>query len=87
MAKIKIDSYGFQPTSVDYFKRKLKVSDVAKSSDGKITYMRFTVGSPCPIHRIDESDGVSIRWAYGEWEQRESLNYENDLNTPLEITQ
>lgn len=79
-----IDCYGFERISCDYFNRELKAADVHES--GTYTYIRFTTSSPCPIHRIEKNGEVtSIRWAYGDWNAREELDYVNTLNEPMEI--
>lgn len=82
---MKIDCYGFKETSVDYFKRKLSAVDVATS--GTYTYIRYSKEDSGPIHRIEENaSGITyIRWAYGAWDNRASLTYTADLNSPIKI--
>ena len=80
----RIDCYGFQSTSVDYFSRKKQAVDIATA--GNYTYIRFSTDEVTCIHRIEESDGAThIRWAYGAWTDRETLNYDLELNEAREI--
>ena len=80
-----IDSYGNKSISVDYFKRKKQFHESVK--DGNFTYIRFSTDATGPIHRIDESiaDNPKLLWAYGAWEDRATLTYTADLNTPIDI--
>ena len=81
---IKIDCYGWQSTSHDYFARKKSAVDVAES--GNYTYVRFSLDETGPVHRIEESGGeVHVRWAYGAWTDRASLDFSHELNQPMDI--
>lgn len=82
-----IDCYGYESSSI-YFRNKEKhIHECAKS--GSITYLRFSTDEVGPIHKIDETDPADrkIMWAYGAWEDRESLDYKTDKNTPLEVSE
>lgn len=82
---MKIDCYGYRETSRDYFKRVKKASDIAETTD--CIYVKFSAENIGPIHKITSgTDGTtSIRWAYGDWENRTSIEYTATLNDYIEI--
>ncbi len=50
-----------------------------------VTYIRYTDGSPCAIHRITIAGTVTqFDWAYGDWANRASLTYK-PINDPAEV--
>lgn len=55
-----------------------------------VTYMAFARAScgPQPIHRITVVDDnvTMILWAYGSWDNREHLVYENGMQDVMTIT-
>ena len=81
---MQIDSYGFDSTS-QFFKRKELDAHLIKRVDG-IMYVCFSDEPERPIHRLDKDEHGSIRlmWAYGRWEEAESLRYV-PINETLEI--
>lgn len=84
---IMIDCYEHPASSERYqranFEKKAYLVD--KSSEST-TYVCFSSNPKRAIHRISVSGDVTeIAWAFGEWEDRESLTFETDLNTPLNI--
>ena len=69
----------------------LKQVNLQPPESGKVTYIRFTVQSPCGVQRIREtvSNGVKTTEhmvAFGEWEDRESLTY-YPINQPVPVEQ
>ncbi len=80
-----IDCYGFPSTSVGYQSQKKHFAESVKIGD--YTYIRFGTDNKGPIQRLDETDADNpkMRWAYGEWSNKETLTYTNDLNTPIDI--
>ena len=76
--------YGFEATS-QFFKRKELDAHLMKRIDG-ILYVCFGGEEMRPIHRLDkDADGsVRLMWAYGRWEDAESLHY-IPINETMEI--
>ena len=72
---MQIDCYGFEATS-EFFRRKELDAYLVKNIGG-ILYVCFGEGEKRPIHRIDRDPGGNVRlmWAYGGWEEAESLSY------------
>lgn len=81
---MQIDCYGFGATS-QFFKRKKLDAHLMKRIDG-ILYVCFGDGAERPIHRLDRDGNGSVRlmWAYGKWEDAESLRYV-PINDTMEI--
>lgn len=81
---MQIDCYGFEATS-QFFKRKELAAHLIKTID-KITYACFTDDAQRVIHRIDRDEHGSVRhtWAYGRWDEAESLRY-IPINETMEI--
>ena len=81
---MQIDCYGFEATS-QFFKRKELAVYLIKRVEG-ITYMCFGNEPERPIHRLDKDEHGSVRltWAYGRWEDAESLRY-IPINETMEI--
>ena len=81
---MQIDCYGFEATS-QFFKRKELGAYLVKRVDG-ITYICFSNEPERPIHRLDKDENGSVRltWAYGRWEDAESLRY-IPINETMEI--
>ena len=83
---MRIDCYGNE-TDVPYCEWCMKGIPLESKYKGRWTYMRFTAGTPCVIHRlgVETDDGlISETWAYGPWKQAERLDY-IPLSTTLEI--
>ncbi len=80
-----IDCYGNPSTSEFYQRRRSHFAESVQS--GAFTYIRYGTEETGPVHRLDETDAANpkLRWAFGAWADRESLNYVNDLNTPLNV--
>ena len=81
---MQIDCYGFEATS-EFFKRKELDSYLIKRIDG-VLYVCFGDDEKRPIHRLDRDPGGNARlmWAYGKWEEAESLRY-IPINQTMEI--
>ena len=81
---MQIDCYGFGATS-EFFKRKELDAHLMKRVDG-ILYVCFGDGENRPIHRLDKDEHGSVRlmWAYGRWEDAETLHY-IPINETMEI--
>ena len=81
---MQIDCYGFEATS-QFFKKKELDAHLMKRVDG-IMYVCFCGDAMRPIHRLDkDADGsVRLMWAYGRWEDAESLHY-IPINETMEI--
>lgn len=79
------DCYGFPRTSSEFQRGERRPADIAEADN--YTYIRFTLDTTCAIQRIDKSvSGVtSIRWAYGAWADRATLDYSADLNTAINV--
>ena len=56
-----------------------------KRVDG-VLYVCFGDGAERPIHRLDRDEHGSVRlmWAYGNWDEAESLRYV-PINDTMEI--
>ena len=76
--------YGFEATS-EFFKRKELDAHLMKRVDG-ILYVCFGSDENRPIHRLDKDEHGSVRlmWAYGKWEDAETLHY-IPINQTMEI--
>ena len=72
---MQIDCYGFEATS-EFFKRKELDAHLLKRIDG-VLYVCFGDEELRPIHRLDrDADGnVRLTWAYGKWDEAETLDY------------
>lgn len=83
---MQIDCYGFEATS-QFFKRKTLDSYLMKRIDG-VLYVCFGDGVERPIHRLDRDEHGSVRlmWAYGKWDDAETLRY-IPINETMEITE
>ena len=81
---MQIDCYGFGATS-EFFKRKELDAHLMKRLDG-ILYVCFGNDENRPIHRLDKDEHGSVRlmWAYGKWDEAESLRY-IPINQTMEI--
>ena len=81
---MQIDCYGFEATS-QFFKRKELDAHLMKRIDG-VLYVCFGGEAERPIHRLDKDEHGSVRlmWAYGRWENAESLRYV-PINDTMEI--
>lgn len=73
--KVQIDCYGFEAGSEGFQRRRLEAYLI--KTDGGVVYACFGKGDSRPIHRIDKDpDGcVRVMWAYGKWNEAESLSY------------
>lgn len=82
-----IDCYGHPNTDTERFRLKEeKFTAIAETQDGA-AFFRFGNGEKTPIHKIaTDANGITTQlWAYGAWEDRESLDYELALNETMEI--
>lgn len=84
---IMIDCYEHPASSERYqranFEKKAYLVD--KSSEST-TYVCFSSNPKRAIHRISVSGDVTeIAWAFGEWDNRTTLNFVNTLNDPIVI--
>lgn len=81
---MQIDCYGFEATS-QFFRRKELDAHLMKRTDG-ILYVCFGDEERRPIHRLDrdEHGNVRLMWAYGRWDEAESLSYV-PINRTMEI--
>ena len=81
---MQIDCYGFEATS-QFFRRKELAAHLMKRIDG-VLYVCFGGESERPIHRLDKDEHGSVRlmWAYGKWDEAESLRY-IPINQTMEI--
>lgn len=81
---MQIDCYGFEATS-QFFRRKELDAHLMKRVDG-ILYVCFGEEALRPIHRLDKGPDGSVRlmWAYGKWEDAETLRYV-PINETMEI--
>ena len=71
---MQIDCYGFDATSVFFQRRRLQPHRIVESGD--VTYICYDDGDSRPIHRITKNGSETVvEWAYGSWNERESLNY------------
>ena len=81
---MQIDCYGFEATS-EFFRRKELDVHLLKQV-GETVYCCFGAGTRRPIHRIDRAPGGEVRvmWAYGSWDDAETLRYV-PINETMEI--
>lgn len=81
---MQIDCYGFDATS-QFFKKKELEAYLVKNIDG-ILYVAFSDDEIRVIHRLDRDEQGSLRimWAYGRWEEAQSLKY-IPINETMEI--
>lgn len=81
---MQIDCYGFEATS-QFFKRKKLEAHLVKRVEG-ILYMCFGDEARRPVHRLDRDEHGSARlmWAYGSWDEAESLRYV-PINETIEV--
>ncbi len=72
---MQIDCYGFEATS-EFFKRRKLDAHLLKRVDG-VLYACFGEGAERPIHRLDRDENGCVRlmWAYGKWDEAETLRY------------
>ncbi|MGN0847864.1 MAG: hypothetical protein ACI4RA_10840 [Kiritimatiellia bacterium] len=83
---MQIDCYGFEATS-EFFKRRKLDAHLLKRVDG-VLYACFGEEAERPIHRLDRDENGSVRlmWAYGKWEEAETLRYV-PINETMNINQ
>ena len=81
---MQIDCYGFEATS-QFFKCRKLDAYLMKRVDG-ILYVCFGTDAERPIHRLDKDEHGSVRlmWAYGRWDEAESLRYV-PINETMEV--
>jgi len=72
---MQIDCYGFEASS-QWFRRKQLDVYLMKEHEG-VFYLCFGPQTLRPIHRIDkDTNGVTRQtWAFGKWEDAETLTY------------
>lgn len=84
---VMIDCYG-HPASSERFQRgdfRKKPYLVDKASES-VTYVCFDGTAKRAIHRISVFGTVTeIKWAFGAWTNRASLNYSATLNDPVSV--
>lgn len=73
---MRINCHGGRTERATYDKNPPIRPHEAKASGGA-TYLRFGEGDRVPIHRLAVGeDGIVRReWAYGKWDEAESLDY------------
>ena len=65
--------------------RKPKQAYEVVENDGT-TYIRFSNNDKGAIHRVVEANGTTtIAWTYGNWSNKENLDYNLSLNQPYVI--
>lgn len=81
---MQIDCYGFEATS-QFFKCKELEAHLVKRVDG-VLYVCFGATAERPIHRLDKDEHGNVRlmWAYGKWEDAETLRY-IPINDTMEV--
>jgi hypothetical protein len=81
---MQIDCYGFEATS-QFFKRKTLDAYLVKRVEG-ILYVCFGDAEERPIHRLDKDERGSVRlmWAFGKWDDAETLDY-IPINKTMEV--
>ncbi len=86
MIQVTIDCFGHKNTQTAHF-RKIEESpdDVREDAAGN-TYIRYGTGANCVIHKIDATDGMTRRWTFGAWADRESLTYSYGMQDTITIT-
>lgn len=80
-----IDCYGHANTS-EHFRRTEEIPDEVKTDSSGNTYLRYGTGANCAIHRIDGTDGMTRRWTFGAWDERERLTYSAGMQDTITIT-
>ena len=73
---MRIDCYGEKTEKATFEKKALRQPLETKFS-GEFTYMRFGEGGLVAIHRLGVGEDGMVRetWAYGRWEDAETLDY------------
>ena len=73
---MRINCYGERTESATYDKNPPRQPLETKDSGGA-TYLRFGEGERVPIHRLTVGANGIVRreWAYGKWEDAETLSY------------
>lgn len=84
MIQVTIDCYGHRNTS-GHFRKLTEIPDEVKNDAAGNTYLRYGTGENCAIHKIDTTDGMTRRWTFGKWTDRESLNYTNGTQEAITI--
>lgn len=82
---MQIDCYGFEATSQFFKRRELEAHLVRREEDGTV-YECYGRGAKRPVHRVRRlADGTwEAAWAWGAWDERESLDYV-PLDETLEV--
>jgi len=72
----RIDCYG-NATESETFERHARPEPLETKQAGDRTYMRFTGGDPCAVHRLFVADSAIVEetWAWGRWEDAGTLRY------------
>ena len=78
------DCFGCVATS-EFFKRRKLEAHLVKRVDG-VLYVCYGNDAERPIHRLDKDEHGSVRlmWAYGKWEDAETLRY-IPINETMEV--
>ena len=73
---MRINCYGEETEDLACIKN-LPRQPLETKDSGGATYLRFGEGEKVPIHRLTVgADGIVRReWAYGKWEDAETLSY------------
>lgn len=84
---MKINCYGERTESATY-EKKTRREPLETKYSGKWTFLRYGGGDRVPIHKLGvEADGmVSETWAYGAWDDAETLVYVPITQT-MEVTE
>ena len=70
-----IDCYGHRNTDTERFRKTEETADeIFETASGDI-YLRYGINDNCIIHKITTANGITHRWTYGVWTDREDLTY------------
>ena len=83
-----IDCYGHPANSERYQRKNFAPKPfLVEKSGNSVTYVCFYDKPIRAIHKITvEGTLTTIAWAWGAWEDRESLEYVTPLDTPITVT-
>ena len=85
MKQVTIDCYGHRNTETAFRKNVESPDDVREDTGGN-TYLRYGTGATCVIHKIAGSDGMTRRWTFGAWSDRENLTYSAGMQDAITIS-
>lgn len=82
--KKQINCYGFD-ISLNY-RHKNSIEPYQFVKVGNDIYVRFFDENPCPVIKITkDGDTYTQKWAYGDWDSRESLDYDLTINEARDV--